>query len=122
MSCAEGDTGFVYEGKLPFAIKTIELGNMPPLPFKIMMNVANPERAFDFQALPNAGIGLARIEFIISQMIGIHPNACLAFDTLPENVKEKILLRSAGYASPKEFYVKKLSEGIATLGAAFSPK
>lgn len=120
--CAQGDTGFVYEGMLPFSIKKVELDNMPSLPFKIMMNVANPERAFDFQSLPNEGIGLARIEFIISQMIGIHPNACLAFESLPLEVKKKILLRSSGYASPKAFYVQKLSEGIASLAAAFYPK
>jgi pyruvate,water dikinase len=86
-----------------------------------MMNVANPDRAFDFQALPNAGIGLARLEFIISQMIGIHPNACLAFDKLTQDVKSKILAKTAGYTNPRTFYVKKLSEGIAMLGAAFSP-
>ncbi|MBS0288279.1 MAG: phosphoenolpyruvate synthase [Proteobacteria bacterium] len=121
VSCAQGDVGYVYEGKLPFEIKTIELGNMPPIPFKIMMNVANPDRAFDFQALPNAGIGLARLEFIISQMIGIHPNACLQFDNMPENIKEQILNRTHGYANPREFYVKKLSEGISSLACAFSP-
>lgn len=122
VSCAEGDVGFVYEGIIPYQVKKIELDNMPPVPFKIMMNVANPDRAFDFQFLPNEGIGLARLEFIISQMIGIHPNACLAFDTLPAPIKDKILNKSAGYASPKEFYVQKLSEGIATLAAAFHPK
>lgn len=122
VSCAEGDTGFVYEGKLPFEVKKIKLDNMPDLPFKVMMNVANPERAFDFQAIPNEGIGLARIEFIISQMIGIHPNACLALETLPADVKEKILARAAGYENPKAFYVHKLAEGIASLAGAFSPK
>lgn len=122
VSCAEGDEGLVYEGKLEFEIKKIELDNMPPLPFKLMMNVANPERAFDFQFLPNEGIGLARLEFIISQMIGIHPNACLAFDSMPVDVKNKILQRISGYVNPKDFYVRKLSEGIASLAAAFYPK
>lgn len=121
VSCSEGDVGFVYDGKLDFEIKKIELDKMPEIPLNIMMNVANPDRAFDFQSLPNAGIGLARIEFIISQMIGIHPNACLGFDHLPALIKEKILDRSSGYESPKEFYVKKLAEGISTLAAAFSP-
>ncbi len=121
VSCSEGDVGFVYDGKLPFEIKKIELTNMPSIPLKVMMNIANPDRAFDFQSLPNAGIGLARLEFIISQMIGIHPNACLQIDRLPENIKEQILKRSAGYANPREFYVKKLSEGIATLACAFTP-
>ncbi|MFI4937960.1 MAG: phosphoenolpyruvate synthase [Candidatus Berkiellales bacterium] len=122
VSCAQGDVGYVFEGKLPFEMKTIELDNMPTLPFKLMMNVANPDRAFSFQALPNDGIGLARIEFIISQMIGIHPHACLAFEQLTPVVKEKILKRAAGYTNPKVFYVTKLAEGIATLAAAFSPK
>jgi pyruvate,water dikinase len=121
VSCAEGDVGFVYDDKLPFEINKIELNKMPPVSIKIMMNVANPDRAFDFRALPNAGVGLARLEFIISQMIGIHPNACLAFDHLTEAVQEQILKRSAGYNSPKEFYVKKLAEGISTLACAFTP-
>lgn len=122
VSCAQGDTGYIYEGELPFEIQKIALDNMPPLPFKIMMNIANPDRAFDFQFLPNEGIGLARLEFIISQTIGIHPNACLAFETLPKSIQEKILVKTAGYANARDFYVKKLAEGIATLAAAFSPK
>jgi pyruvate,water dikinase len=122
VSCAEGDVGNVYEGKLPFEIKKITLDNMPELPFKIMMNVANPDRAFSFQSLPNAGIGLARLEFIISQLIGIHPQACLSFDEMDSAVKSRIMERIAGYANPTEFYVKKLSEGIATLAAAFAPQ
>ncbi len=121
VSCAQGDVGFVYEGKLPFEIKKIELGNMPAIPFKIMMNVANPDRAFDFQSLPNAGIGLARLEFIISQMIGVHPNACLQFDTLDEKLKNQIAKRCQGYANPRAFYVEKLIEGISTLACAFHP-
>lgn len=122
VSCAQGDVGYIYEGIIPFEINRVSLDEMPPIPFKMMMNVANPDRAFDFQSLPNEGIGLARIEFIISQMIGVHPNACLAFDTLPAPVKAKILLKSAGYDNPREFYVKKLAEGVSTLAAAFSPK
>lgn len=121
VSCAEGDVGFVYEGKLPIEVKQIELNKMPNIPIKIMMNVANPDRAFDFRALPNSGVGLARLEFIISQMIGVHPNACLEFERLPESLKEKITKRSAGYANPREFYVKKLAEGISTLACAFAP-
>lgn len=122
VSCAAGDIGYVYEGILPYEIKRVELDKMPAIPFKMMMNVANPDRAFDFQFLPNEGIGLARLEFIISQMIGVHPNACLAFESLSAQVKEKILTKSAGYASPTAFYVQKLSEGISTLAAAFYPK
>jgi len=121
VSCAEGDVGYVYEGALPFNITKIELDNMPPLPFKIMMNIANPDRAFDFQSLPNAGIGLARLEFIISQMIGIHPNACLDFAKQSADVKAKITAKMAGYNDPKTFYIKKLAEGIATLAGAFHP-
>ena len=122
VSCAEGDTGFVYEGIVDFTIKRHQVGSMPSLPFKIMMNVANPDRAFDFQKLPNFGIGLARLEFIISQMIGIHPEACLNFQDLTVELQEQIMLKISGYDSPKQFYIDKLSEGIATLGAAFYPK
>lgn len=122
VSCAEGDTGFVYEGLVDFSIKRHQVGSMPSLPFKIMMNVANPDRAFDFQKLPNFGIGLARLEFIISQMIGIHPEACLNFQDLKPDLQEEIRLKISGYDSPKQFYIDKLSEGIATLGAAFYPK
>lgn len=122
VSCAEGDTGFIYEGLVDFSIKRHQVSSMPSLPFKIMMNVANPDRAFDFQQLPNFGIGLARLEFIISQMIGIHPEACLNFDDLKTDLKEEITLKISGYDSPKQFYIDKLSEGIATLGAAFYPK
>ncbi|MBI2792899.1 MAG: phosphoenolpyruvate synthase [Gammaproteobacteria bacterium] len=122
ISCAEGDVGFVYEGKLPFDVKKIELNNMPSIPIKVMMNIANPDRAFDFQSLPNAGIGLARLEFIISQMIGIHPNACLDFEKLSDTLKEQIEKRISGYANPLEFYVKKLVEGISTLACAFTPQ
>jgi pyruvate,water dikinase len=122
VSCAEGDTGFIYDGALEFEHKTNSVGNMPNLPFKIMMNVGNPDRAFDFQGLPNEGVGLARLEFIINRMIGVHPKALLNFETLPEEVKTTVERRIAGYASPIDFYVEKLVEGISTLAAAFYPK
>ena len=122
VSCAEGDTGFVYQGGLEFDIKTDSVESMPDLPFNIMMNVGNPDRAFDFQSLPNAGVGLARLEFIINRMIGVHPKALLNFDTLPEEVKFTVERRISGYAGPVEFYVEKLVEGISTLAAAFNHK
>jgi len=122
VSCAEGDTGYVYQGQLDFSINKIELDKMPPIPFKVMMNVANPDRAFDFASLPHAGIGLARIEFIISQAIGIHPNACLDYDILDADTKKLIDERIAGYPDAKSFYIDKLAEGISTLAAAFSPE
>jgi len=122
VSCAEGDTGFIYEGKLDFEIQKNSIESMPKLPFKIMMNVGNPDRAFDFAQLPNQGIGLARLEFIINRMIGVHPKALLNYDTLPRDIKQAVDVRCAGYASPVDFYVEKLVEGIATLAAAFAPK
>ncbi len=122
VSCAEGDTGLVYEGQLDFNVKTNSIESMPKLPFKIMMNVGNPDRAFDFQSLPNEGVGLARLEFIINRMIGVHPKALLNFDTLPKDVKQSIERRISGYAGPIEFYIEKLVEGISTLAAAFYPK
>lgn len=122
VSCAEGDTGFVYQGALDFDIRTNSIDQMPELDFKIMMNVGNPDRAFDFQALPNAGVGLARLEFIINRMIGVHPKALLNYETLPEEVKPTVQRRFAGYAGPVDFYVEKLVEGISTLAAAFWPK
>ncbi|UZK03660.1 phosphoenolpyruvate synthase [Venatoribacter cucullus] len=122
VSCAEGDTGFVYEGALDFDIRTNSVDQMPDLPFKIMMNVGNPDRAFDFQALPNEGVGLARLEFIINRMIGVHPKALLNFNSLPEEVKPTVQRRIAGYSGPVDFYVDKLVEGISTLAAAFWPK
>ncbi|WP_295408141.1 phosphoenolpyruvate synthase [uncultured Thiocystis sp.] len=121
VSCAEGDTGYIYDGNLAFDYKTIELTAMPEIPVKIMMNVGNPDRAFAFSATPNAGIGLARLEFIINNMIGIHPKALLEFDRLPAELKAQIAPRIAAYASPREFYIAKLSEGISTLAAAFAP-
>ena len=122
VSCAEGDTGFIYEGLLPFERITTDLGNMPPAPLKIMMNVGNPERAFDFAQLPHQGIGLARLEFIIARQIGVHPKALLDFDNQPEAIKAQIRPLMAGYADPVSFYVERLAEGIATLSAAFAPE
>jgi len=121
VSCAEGDTGNVYNGLLEFEYSQIELGNMPDIPTKIMMNVGNPDRAFDFAGLPHAGIGLARLEFIINNMIGIHPKALLEFDQLPQELKDEIQPRIAAYESPREFFITKLTEGIATLASAFAP-
>ncbi|AKS16175.1 phosphoenolpyruvate synthase [Xanthomonas campestris] len=121
VSCAEGDTGFIYEGLLPFERTTTDLGNMPPAPLKIMMNVANPERAFDFGQLPNAGIGLARLEMIIAAHIGIHPNALLEYDKQDADVRKKIDAKIAGYGDPVSFYINRLAEGIATLTASVAP-
>jgi len=122
VSCAEGDTGFIYEGLLDYELQENNIESMPPIPFKIMMNVGNPDRAFDFQALPNEGVGLARLEFMINRMIGVHPKALLNFDTLPRETKQIVQKRISGYASPVDFFVDKLVEGISTLAAAFSPK
>ena len=122
VSCAEGDTGHVYEGLLKFDYQRHELSDMPEIPIKVSMNVGNPERAFTFSRLPHAGIGLARLEFIISNMIGIHPRALLEFDTMDAELKQAIETRIGGYAGPVEYYVDKLSEGIATLAAAFAPE
>jgi len=121
VSCAEGDTGFIYEGALPFERTTTDLGNMPPAPLKIMMNVANPERAFDFGQLPNAGIGLARLEMIIASHIGVHPLALLEYDRQDPETRRRIDERIAGYASPVDFYVDRLAEGIATITASVAP-
>ncbi len=122
VTCAEGDTGHVYPGLLEFEIQRHELANMPEIPVKISMNVGNPERAFGFARLPNAGIGLARLEFIISKMIGIHPRALLEFETLDSDLQQQIQQRIGGYDGPVEYYVDKLSEGISTLAAAFAPE
>lgn len=121
VSCAEGDTGFIYRGLLPFERIVTDLENMPPAPLKIMMNVGNPERAFDFAQLPHQGIGLARLEFIIARQIGVHPKALLEYDRQPADVKRQIEPLMAGYASPVDFYVDRLAEGMATLTAAFAP-
>ncbi|MBM1195646.1 phosphoenolpyruvate synthase [Pseudomonas weihenstephanensis] len=122
VSCAEGDTGLIFEGELGFDIKKNSVDAMPDLPFKIMMNVGNPDRAFDFAQLPNAGVGLARLEFIINRMIGVHPKALLNYDGLPQDIKDSVDKRIAGYDDPVGFYVEKLVEGISTLAAAFTPK
>ncbi|KMM81403.1 phosphoenolpyruvate synthase [Pseudomonas deceptionensis] len=122
VSCAEGDTGFIFEGELGFDIKKNSVDAMPELPFKIMMNVGNPDRAFDFAQLPNAGVGLARLEFIINRMIGVHPKALLNYDGLPQEIKDSVDKRIAGYSDPVGFYVEKLVEGISTLAGAFTPK
>jgi len=123
VSCAEGDTGNIYKGLLDFKVNESEISNMPDLPFKIMMNVGNPDRAFDFARLPHYGIGLARLEFIINRMIGVHPRALLEFDSLnDEDLKATIRDQMAGYADPVSFYVDKLVEGISTLASAFSPE
>jgi pyruvate,water dikinase len=120
--CAEGDTGYVYHGKLPFEMVLDSETELPPLPVKLMLNVGNPNLAFEFAQLPCAGVGLARLEFIINNLIGIHPKAVLEHDKLPGKLREAVLLRSAGYACPEEFYVEKITEGVATLAAAFWPK
>lgn len=123
VSCAEGETGFVYEGLLPYEHVTLDVDSMPELPMKIMLNVGNPDRAFAFQAIPNAGIGLARLEFLISNSIGIHPKALLQYDTLADQeLKALIDRKTAGYDSPVEYYIERLKEGIATIAAAFYPK
>ncbi len=122
VSCAEGDTGLIYEGSLDFELKENTVESMPAIPFKIMMNVGNPDRAFDFRSLPNEGVGLARLEFIINRMIGVHPKALLNFDGLPQDIRQTVEKRIAGYSSPVDFYVDKLVEGISTLAAAFTPK
>jgi pyruvate,water dikinase len=121
VSCAEGDTGLIYEGILDFEHKKIELDAMPEIPTKIMMNVGSPDRAFDFANIPNAGVGLARLEFIINNMIGIHPKALLEYDDLPDDLKQEIAPRIAAYPGPREFYVSKIIEGVSTLAAAFTP-
>jgi pyruvate,water dikinase len=122
VSCAEGDTGYVYEGLIPFEHQKHELSNMPEIPVKVMMNVGNPERAFSFTRLPNRGIGLARLEFIINKMIGIHPQALLRFEEMDLDLQHQIKSRISAYAGPVEYYVDRLAEGIATLGAAFAPE
>ena len=122
VSCAEGDTGFIYSGELNFDIATSDVGNMPELPFNIMMNVGNPDRAFTFQNIPNAGVGLARLEFIINRMIGIHPKALLEYETLEPDLRVNIDRYIAGYSSPVEFYVEKIVEGVASIAEAFYPK
>ena len=122
VSCAEGDTGQVYDGMLEFERKQIELDALPKIPVKIMMNVGNPDRAFDFAAIPNHGVGLARLEFIINRMIGVHPRALLEFERLDGELQQQIRVQMAGYSDPVGFYVEKLAEGIAQIAAAFAPE
>ena len=122
VSCAEGDTGYVYRGKLEFEVITTDMGNLPEIPVKIMMNVGNPELAFEFAQIPNGGVGLARLEFVINNMIGIHPKAILDIGQVPASLRDEINRRSRGYATPKQFFIEKLVEGVATIAAAFYPK
>jgi len=122
VSCAEGDEGFVYEGNLEFEQTRIELDSLPEIPVKIMMNVGNPDRAFDFASIPNHGVGLARLEFIINRMIGVHPQALLEYDQLDEATRAAVDDQMAGYPDPVEFFVDKLAEGVATIAAAFAPE
>ena len=122
VSCAEGDTGYVYQGVLNFEVTTTEVNTMPELDLKVMMNVGNPDRAFDFCQLPNKGIGLARLEFIINNMIGIHPRALLDYEQQSDELKSEIDPRISAYASPRDFFVQKIVEGVSTLAAAFYPQ
>ena len=122
VSCAEGDTGYVYEGLLEFERKQIELDSLPKIDVKIMMNVGNPDRAFDFASIPHRGVGLARLEFIINRMIGVHPRALLEFDRLDGELQDQIRTQMAGYSDPVGFYVDKLAEGISQIAAAFAPE
>jgi pyruvate,water dikinase len=122
VSCAEGETGYVYEGLLDFERKQIELDALPKIPVNIMMNVGNPDRAFDFAGIPHRGVGLARLEFIINRMIGVHPRALLEFERLDGELQDQIRVQMAGYADPVGFYVEKLAEGIAQIAAAFAPQ
>ncbi len=122
VSCAEGETGYVYQGELEFDVKRSSVDELPLLPTKVMMNVGNPDRAFDFAQIPNEGVGLARLEFIINKMIGIHPKALLNFDAQSDELKAEIKQRIRGYKAPIDFYVSKLTEGIATIASAFWPK
>ncbi|TDJ41913.1 MAG: phosphoenolpyruvate synthase [Gammaproteobacteria bacterium] len=122
VSCAEGDEGFIYDGQLDFEQQQIELDQLPEIPVKIMMNVANPDRAFAFANIPHRGVGLARLEFIINRMIGVHPRALLEFDNLPGDLQSTIKQQMAGHDNPVEFFIDKLSEGIACIAAAFAPE
>ena len=122
VSCAEGDEGFVYEGRLPYEETSMRLGRLPEIPVRLAMNVGNPDRAFAFAAIPNHGVGLARLEFIINRMIGVHPNAILEFDSQEPDVRDLIAEQMAGYDDPVSFYVEKLAEGIACIAAAFAPE
>lgn len=122
VSCAAGETGYVYEGLLPIKVEKTKIEDLPPLPVKLCLNLADPSRAFAYQFLPNDGVGLVRMEFIISNMIGIHPKALLNFKKLPKKIKDKIAALTSAYANPVDFYVEKLREGLSTIAAAFYPK
>jgi pyruvate, water dikinase len=122
VSCAEGDTGHVYDGMLEYDQRNIELDSLPPIPVKISMNVGNPDRAFEFAGLPNKGVGLARLEFIINRMIGVHPRALLEYEKQSPELKEAISQQIAGYPDPVSFYVDKLAEGVSQIAAAFAPE
>ena len=122
VSCAEGDEGYVYDGKLDFDETLIELDSLPDIPVKLMMNVGNPDRAFDFANIPNRGVGLARLEFIINRMIGVHPQALLDYDNLDSGTRAAVDDQMAGYADPVQFFVDKLAEGVSTIAAAFNPE
>lgn len=122
VSCAEGDTGFIFNGKLAYQESRIALDKMPSLPFDICMNLGNPDKAFNYRSIPNKGVGLARLEFIISNTIGIHPAAILNFDACDEALQQQIIEKTSAYASPKEYYIQRLVEGVATIAAAFHPK
>lgn len=122
VSCADGDTGNIYEGMLEIDVVDVELDKMPPSPTKIMMNVGNPELAFDFCKIPNEGVGLARLEFIINRNVGIHPKLLLNYDSQDADLKAQIDARIGGYAGPTTFYVAKIAEGVGTIAAAFWPK
>jgi pyruvate,water dikinase len=122
VSCAEGDEGYVYDGKLDYDEKLIELDSLPDIPVKLMMNVGNPDRAFDFANIPNRGVGLARLEFIINRMIGVHPQALLEYDSLDDDTRSAIDDQMAGYSDPVQFFVDKLAEGVGSIAAAFAPE
>jgi pyruvate,water dikinase len=122
VSCAEGDEGKIYDGLLETEVSEVSRGDLPPIPTKIMMNVGNPQLAFDFQSIPNGGVGLARLEFIINNNIGVHPKAILEYPNIDNDLKKAVESVARGHASPRAFYVDKLAEGVATIAAAFWPK
>ena len=122
VSCAEGDEGYIYDGRLDFEESLIELDSLPDIPVKIMMNVGSPDRAFDFANIPNHGVGLARLEFIINRMIGVHPQALLEYDKLDDDTRTAVDEQMAGYSDPVQFFIEKLTEGVSTIAAAFAPK
>src|SRR5207247_3764127 len=122
VACSEGDTGYIYDGLLETEVTDVQRGELPYCPVKIMMNVGNPQLAFDFAQMPNSGVGLARLEFIINNNIGVHPKAILDYPNIDSDLKKAVESVARGHASPRAFYVDKVTEGIATIGAAFWPK